>query len=197
MGQQIIRQPDGRLAVFSSVVDAFIVVDATPEKILDWRAEEAAAKERERRGDQRMSGPVQMPEPMDVEQAVVNFDRAMHDPARRSDAMGDLFTALGAAAQEASRLKREAREAARLARKNDPVTRANRAAGARKGWEKRRAREARDRLLAEIDNGPARTGPACDEMAHNSIGSEVFCQLDPGHDDDHDNDNGTTWERED
>lgn len=48
MGQQIIRQPDGRLAVFSSVVDAFIVVDATPEEILNWRAEEAAAKERER-----------------------------------------------------------------------------------------------------------------------------------------------------
>jgi hypothetical protein len=34
--------------VFSSIVDAFIVVDATPEEILDWRAEEAAAKERER-----------------------------------------------------------------------------------------------------------------------------------------------------
>lgn len=48
MGQQIIQQPDGRLAVFSSVVDAFIVVDATPEEILEWRAEEAAAKERER-----------------------------------------------------------------------------------------------------------------------------------------------------
>lgn len=48
MGQQIIKQPDGRLAVFSSIVDAFIVVDATPEEILDWRAEEAAAKERER-----------------------------------------------------------------------------------------------------------------------------------------------------
>lgn len=48
MGQQIIKQPDGRLAVFSSIVDAFIVVDATPEEILDWRAKEAAAKERER-----------------------------------------------------------------------------------------------------------------------------------------------------
>lgn len=42
MGQQIIRQPDGRLAVFSSIVDAFVVVDATPEEILDWRAETAA-----------------------------------------------------------------------------------------------------------------------------------------------------------
>ena len=47
MGEQIIKQPDGRLAVFSSIVDAFIIIDATPEEILDWRAEEAAAKARE------------------------------------------------------------------------------------------------------------------------------------------------------
>jgi hypothetical protein len=42
MGQQIIRQPDGKLAVFSSVVDAFVFVDATPEEIIEWRAETAA-----------------------------------------------------------------------------------------------------------------------------------------------------------
>ena len=47
MGEQIIKQPDGRLAVFSSIVDAFIIIDATPEEILDWRAEGAAAKARE------------------------------------------------------------------------------------------------------------------------------------------------------
>jgi hypothetical protein len=46
MGQQIIKQPDGKLAVFSSIVDAFVVVDATPEEILDWRAEEAAKEAR-------------------------------------------------------------------------------------------------------------------------------------------------------
>lgn len=48
MGQQIIKQPDGRLAVFSSITDTFIIVDATPEEIVEWRAEQAAAKERER-----------------------------------------------------------------------------------------------------------------------------------------------------
>lgn len=48
MGQQIIKQPDGKLAVFSSITDTFIVVDATPEEILDWRAEEAAQAARER-----------------------------------------------------------------------------------------------------------------------------------------------------
>lgn len=137
-------------------------------------------------------------EPMDVEEAAANLDRAMHDPARRSDAVGDLFTALGAAAQRMADLKRAAREAAREVRRNDPVTRANRSVGARRGWEKRRAREARQRLLDEIGNGPVRTGPVCGEMNHNSVGNEVFCQLDPddGHEW-HDDEDGTTWERED
>jgi len=48
MGHQIIQQPDGRLAVFSSVVDAFVVLDATPEELVDWYAEEAAKEARER-----------------------------------------------------------------------------------------------------------------------------------------------------
>lgn len=47
MGQQIIQQPDGKLAVFSSITDTFIVVDATPEEIVEWRAEEAAERARE------------------------------------------------------------------------------------------------------------------------------------------------------
>lgn len=47
MGQQIIKQPDGRLAVFSSVTDSFIVVDAAPDELVEWRAEEAAEKARE------------------------------------------------------------------------------------------------------------------------------------------------------
>lgn len=48
MGQQIITQPDGRLAVFSSITDTFIVVDATPDELVEWRAEEAAEQARER-----------------------------------------------------------------------------------------------------------------------------------------------------
>jgi hypothetical protein len=48
MGQQIIKQPDGRLAVFSSITDTFIVTDATPDEIVEWRAEQAAEAERER-----------------------------------------------------------------------------------------------------------------------------------------------------
>lgn len=48
MGQQIIKQPDGRLAVFSTVTDSFVVVDATPEEVIEWRAEEAAQEASER-----------------------------------------------------------------------------------------------------------------------------------------------------
>lgn len=48
MGQQIIKQPDGRLAVFSSITDTLIVVDATPEELVEWRAEEAAQEARDR-----------------------------------------------------------------------------------------------------------------------------------------------------
>ncbi|MFD3520426.1 hypothetical protein [Streptomyces sp. NPDC058653] len=47
MGQQIIKQPDGKLAVFSTITDTFIVVDATPEELVEWRAEEAAERARE------------------------------------------------------------------------------------------------------------------------------------------------------
>ena len=61
MGQQIIKQPDGRLAVFSSVVDAFIILDASPEEILDWRAEEAAKEAR--RATQRQLDHVLADEP--------------------------------------------------------------------------------------------------------------------------------------
>lgn len=47
MAEQIIVQPDGRLAVFSSVVDDFIVLDATPPELMEWRTKRAADKERE------------------------------------------------------------------------------------------------------------------------------------------------------
>ncbi|MFI5649928.1 hypothetical protein ACIA71_01745 [Streptomyces anulatus] len=136
-------------------------------------------------------------QPLDVEEAAVNLDRAMRHPARSSDALGDFFDALGAAAREMARQEGEARELLRVARNADPVTRANRSRGAHQGWKKRRAREARERLLDDIGDVPVRTGPGCDEMNHNSIGSEVFCQLEPGHDEDHDDDYGTTWPQED
>jgi len=47
MSHQIIKQPDGRLAVWSTVVDDWIIVDATQQELEDHYATEAAAKARE------------------------------------------------------------------------------------------------------------------------------------------------------
>lgn len=52
MGNQIIRQPDGHYAVFSSVTDTIIIYDATGDEIVDWFAEQAA--ERARRNAKRL-----------------------------------------------------------------------------------------------------------------------------------------------
>ena len=41
MGQQIIKQPNGLYAVFSAVVDDFVIEDATPYEIVDeWIKDE-------------------------------------------------------------------------------------------------------------------------------------------------------------
>jgi hypothetical protein len=48
MGHQIIKQPDGKLCVFSTVVDAIVIEDATEQDLLDYYVAQAAAKERDR-----------------------------------------------------------------------------------------------------------------------------------------------------
>lgn len=42
MGYQVIRQPDGKLAIFSSYTDTWAVYDATAEEAVEWFAELAA-----------------------------------------------------------------------------------------------------------------------------------------------------------
>lgn len=42
MSRQIIKQPDGRYAIFSSVTDTIIVYDAHAPEIIDWFADRAA-----------------------------------------------------------------------------------------------------------------------------------------------------------
>jgi len=44
MGRQIVKQPNGLYAVWSSVVDDFVLIDATPDEIID----DAIADESER-----------------------------------------------------------------------------------------------------------------------------------------------------
>lgn len=48
MGRRITKQPNGRLAVYSSITDSFIVWDATPEELIEWLAIEASQEARSR-----------------------------------------------------------------------------------------------------------------------------------------------------
>ena len=46
MGYQVIKQPDGLLAIFSSYTDTWAVYDATGDEVVDWFAEQAAKSAR-------------------------------------------------------------------------------------------------------------------------------------------------------
>lgn len=61
MGNQIIRQPSGTFAIFSSVTDTVIVWDATEDEIVEHFAERAA--ERAREDARRLIGHVAAGEP--------------------------------------------------------------------------------------------------------------------------------------
>lgn len=135
----------------------------------------------------------------DRARAAALFDEAVDNPVRRGDAMGELFTGLGAAMSAMYEQKRAIRKAMREYRAAQPEAIAKRRAAARKGWETRRAREAAEALAREIEEGPVRphTGTACDVMTHNGIGQETFCWLDAGHEeDDHEDGLGCEWPRE-
>ncbi|MBO9598643.1 MAG: hypothetical protein J7559_12610 [Cohnella sp.] len=41
MGRRIEKQPDGKYAVWSTIVDDYIIVDATPEQIIESFIEDA------------------------------------------------------------------------------------------------------------------------------------------------------------
>ncbi len=42
MGHQIIEQPNGKFCLWSSIVDDFIMLDATPDDIIKMEVEEAS-----------------------------------------------------------------------------------------------------------------------------------------------------------
>lgn len=48
MGRQIVKQPDGLLAVWSTVVDDWVMFDCTPDGLVEAYAEEAAENTRVR-----------------------------------------------------------------------------------------------------------------------------------------------------
>jgi hypothetical protein len=47
MGYQVIRQPDGLLAIFSSITDTWVVYDASPDDVVGWFADIAERDARE------------------------------------------------------------------------------------------------------------------------------------------------------
>lgn len=51
MGQQVIKQPDGRFAIFSTNTDTINVWDATAEEIVEHFVDQAAADARRRATD--------------------------------------------------------------------------------------------------------------------------------------------------
>lgn len=89
MGQQIIKQPDGRLAVFSSNTDTFIVVDAIPEELIEWRAEEAAEKARQ---DTRRELDAVLAD--DPRRVYFQFAMAWEEAARKDREHGGEFSAV-------------------------------------------------------------------------------------------------------
>lgn len=68
------------------------------------------------------------------------------------------------------------------------------------GWERPTDAQILARMLARRRLAgrpiPVRSPVPCDEMTHDSVGNEVFCRLELGHEEDHDG-GRVTWPRED
>jgi hypothetical protein len=103
-------------------------------------------------------------------------------PGREAQFVDDLFAAFITASDAVLAEEKRRREE----RRNSPQAKARRSAGARKGWETRRTREAAE-LAAERarwEDRPMPAGPVCGELYHDSVGNERDCELPPGHDGD-------------
>lgn len=47
MGHQIVKQPDGRYAIFSTIVDDWIYYNATKEDLIEWAGDRARMRAQE------------------------------------------------------------------------------------------------------------------------------------------------------
>lgn len=75
MGYQVIKQPDGKLALFSSFTDTWAMYDASPQEIVDWFTERAT--EDARRSAQHVVDAVVADRPREVYyQFARTFDEA-------------------------------------------------------------------------------------------------------------------------
>lgn len=85
MGTQIIEQPDGRLAVFSTITDSFEMQDATNEEVIDYFVQQAAEETRER--VTAMVAKVRDPEKRPYHQFGLPYERAveMHNETLKAE----------------------------------------------------------------------------------------------------------------
>jgi hypothetical protein len=126
--------------------------------------------------------------------AVVDFDRAVHDPNRTVDPIGQLFRALGAAsAQHAQEMR-----AAKVRWRNRPEAKARRSVGARKAAATRAANKAAElaEWEAEAERDAWMPTVHCPHIDFTSFG-ETECSRAPGHrDEDHEDIDGHSWPNE-
>ncbi len=47
MGRQVVKQPNGKFAIFTSICDDFVLMDATQEELLEEVGKEAAERAKE------------------------------------------------------------------------------------------------------------------------------------------------------
>jgi hypothetical protein len=86
MGYQVIRQPDGLLAVYSSFTDPWAVMDTTPAEVVDWLA--ARAEVQERREMQKVVDHVTAGEPR---KSYYQFTRTFDEANAMSEKHGGEF----------------------------------------------------------------------------------------------------------
>ncbi len=80
MAHQVIRQPDGLYAVFSTITDTWVVCNATEDEITDWFVERAAAAAREQITE--TLGHVRAGNPQQVYYQFANLDVLGEAPGR-------------------------------------------------------------------------------------------------------------------
>lgn len=90
MGHQIIRQPDDRLAIFSTYTDTIIVWDATADEVMQWFVD--LAVERTRRDVGRLLENVEGGTPEKVyHQFAMTWDEALEEDREHDGEAGQHF----------------------------------------------------------------------------------------------------------
>ncbi|MFF3654980.1 hypothetical protein [Streptomyces olivochromogenes] len=126
--------------------------------------------------------------------AVVDFDRAVHDPNRDVDPVALLFRSLGAVMDQHAQEMR----ASKVRWRNRPEAKARRSASVRKAAATRAANKAAERAaeLAEWERDARVPAVHCPHFDYVRDAVETTCIGEPGHRGDHEDLDGHTWPNE-